>query len=318
MARSNAFDNKYVYGTFVFLLIAIAVGGLVYLGSYTGFVGYMLNGSAGMIYHIGIEQEETAEIWAGLNGILTLDLFHDLDTNIVNLSGGDVKNYNPVLDCLGSSGNDLYISETWYQLIEYPVSAATIADVEAYVNASLEGVSAHQSPNNTYLNTTTVNLGGDNISTIATYTKQKNLPNGTDFNAWVLKDAAGNLLFGTDINTLAIGYDGGLYNFQTMIPIPYGSINRTYYIYGDPITDPFGNCTAVFLVKVFGMVTDETTGAPLENVIVNISGEFTTTSDIQFMHEKGITSLSARSTITNNTRTLSPLPQTSLSIITFP
>ena len=54
MARSNAFDNKYVYGTFVFLLIAIAVGGLVYLGSYTGFVGYMLNGSAGMIYHIRI------------------------------------------------------------------------------------------------------------------------------------------------------------------------------------------------------------------------------------------------------------------------
>ena len=269
MKRKATLGYKAVFFLAVLLLLSISLTGLFLVRTYTGYLGLSLNASAGTISTVLITYTAATTYWSGAGGLFSLNLNSDLPAITINATKSNITMRNMTFDCFGGTGNDIYFSTTWHENISYPVVAATIADVISYIGTLDTSLSA---PNNTLTRNITVNFGGTSITTVGTYTKQKNQPESTDFDLFVLKDNLGRLLWGTHVNALATGFNGQLFNYQVMLPIPANATIVQYYAYGDPLSDPFGNCTVVKNVVVDGYVLDNQTGLPLENVSVKVGG----------------------------------------------
>jgi len=272
--KKGLLDNKVLFSLIIIVLLVLAIFGLFFAKSFIGYMGYMMNATAGHIYEITINHVYEDTYWAGRAGLFSLNLQDDLEPITVNVSGGNVSKLNLEFDCFGNTGDDIYLSEIWYEDISYPVTAATVVDVEDYL---LGDNTSHNAPVNTLTENISVNFGGTVIETIGFYTKQKSNSSSTDFDMFVLKDSNGILLFGTHVNALSEGYDGSLVNYQFMWPVPTDETNKGYYIYGDPISDPYGECAEVKRVLLYGYAFDNETGLPLANVTVKVSAQIGTT-----------------------------------------
>ncbi len=277
--RHSTTARNVVFAVLVVSLIAGSLLLLTHMQDFTGYLSYMLNASGGEIQQLIIYQRHTTGYWSGASGLFNLDFVNALNRTAINLTAGEVRNVNIKMDCFGSTGTDIYFSETWYTGISYPVQAATWEDVDNYMGLQDDVDASMTSASKTLTENISVNFGGSNITTIGTYSNQYGQPDARDFDTFVLKDAAGHLLFGTHISGLATGYDNKLYNFQVMLPFPGDKSQATFYAYADPLTDPFGTCGQAKNVLMYGYVTDNQTGLPIENVTVAVGGSWVTETD---------------------------------------
>ena len=155
------------------------------------------------------------------------------------------------------------------------MQAATTAEYDAYMGISN---TSFYSATNTFTSTETFDVGGNSITTPATYTYVWNSTNSTSFATGILKDGDGDLVLVTKIIQIPVeSFTGERFNYQILLPIQ-NSEWQDYYIW----TDPTDECLAgigvtPFLGYVYGNVTD-TAGNPLGQVIIEVGG-YTTYSD---------------------------------------
>jgi len=256
------------------LLLIGSIFGLIWTAQYIGYA--VLEGTAGTITEVIIDDRTCTNAWGSYYGMAVM-VFNYSGALFADAYGCEAIQKHLLFPCLNrEDDNEVYVSIKESIDINWDsVTGATIQDINDYLNYS---GTERDSANYTFEFNLSVKLGTRTVYGPAMYTHQLgSTGNTTDFPLVVLKEPATNTLI--FVNTIAIvgtkGFNGEDINYQVMMPILNHNDNQTetYYFTADPYEEcPAGyGYGALGEGRVIGYVTDNITGAPLEDVAIYVS-----------------------------------------------
>ncbi|MFH1134442.1 MAG: carboxypeptidase regulatory-like domain-containing protein, partial [Nanoarchaeota archaeon] len=258
-------------------VVCLALFGVLIFHDLTGFVGYQMNVTSGYIYKVNIHHQQSPAEWVAFYGNALLVPSSTQNSWNATVAPGTVEQEDFNFNCFGKTGYDFYASI--YKPSELDITSltnASIEDIDDFIDKSVSNLTMTSTNASTVFNDSMqINVGGERITSVAAFTKQRF--GGKDFGVMALKDSTGKLLFGVNSNTSAQGFNGQIFTYQMILPLPYNATSITYHFYPDPISDPLGNCSQFDFALIKGYVTRIDTQDYLSNVSINISGQVITT-----------------------------------------
>jgi len=266
-----------LYYALIFILLISSMAGLVFVADFIGYTFH--SGQGGYIYQINLRYTEQTQTWAGVYGVAVRVPGY---TNIIyySVTGGSMQEANLLFDCLEPGiENEVYASFVPSSSIDWgSVVPATVEDIDTYLEVNTSHVF---SASNTFTQSATYEIGTVSYTSPSTFTFKEGEVIPATFDLGILKDGNGNILIATHIANFTTGFNGRLYNYQMILPVKNGT-NPRYYFFTDPNdVCPAGEGEGPEKGNVYGTVTD-TTGIPLQNVIVDVAGYSALTNAIGF------------------------------------
>jgi hypothetical protein len=262
-------SDRRLYNLFVVLLLCLSILSLLFIKDYVGY--YAHQARAGSITKMVFLWWQPAYEWQGFSGAAVMDANYNNTLFAVATNAGTTE-INLIFPCLQPKINhEIYASTYSKEEIDWGnVTAGTTALVDSFLGISSSSI---DSAANTFVSNMTIQLGARIISNIPTaYTKQLGIPSSTNFKVGILKDINNKLIFVSPKTSFTTGFNGRVYNYQMMVPVPNGT-TPTYYFYADPYDEcPAGLGEYTGYGNIEGYVRDNQTGILLENVIVNLAG----------------------------------------------
>ncbi|MBN2141930.1 DUF87 domain-containing protein [Candidatus Woesearchaeota archaeon] len=275
MNMMDAKARKEVAFTLLVIILAVlSIKGLITISQCIGYASYM-EAEGGTITEIDLRVSFDVSNWNALYGTAwsvgyTSEWMFNLSGNTTLTQANNEKHL--LFMCFqGGIEHELYASMVPESSIDFEsLEAATVAEYDAYMNISS---SAFFSATNTFTQTADFQVGENTITAPATITMRYYEGNQTEFITGILKDSNGSLVLVTKVLTTPVeGYNNQRYNYQMLLPIQNADW-QNYYIWSDPTDEcPEGQGESEWEGWVYGNVTD-TSGNPLEGVIVEIGGE---------------------------------------------
>jgi hypothetical protein len=272
MAQKNALKDI-AFGFVIFLLIILSIKGLITIANFLGYVSY-LESQSGTITEIDIRANFDVSHWSAFYGTaFAVGLTNNWDFNVTgNTTLTSVSNEKHMFFiCFEpSTEHEIYASMVPEAQIDFgSLVAATTTDFDTYLGLP---ASSFYSAANTYVYTETFDVGGNAITTPATYTFRYGIENATEFVTGILKDGNGNLVIVTKVtNSPFAGYNDEIYNYQMLVPVQNGD-SQFYYLWSDPTDEcPQGEGSSPFTGWAYGNVTD-TNGNPINDTMIEIAG----------------------------------------------
>ncbi|MBN1502344.1 DUF87 domain-containing protein [Candidatus Woesearchaeota archaeon] len=270
----NNIDNL-LKNTFVALLIVLSILSLLIVQDYVAYVGYH-EAEAGQITELIVEEISPAWYWNGIYGIIIMAPSIN-STWYVEASNAGMDNLNPIVQCLEPGIEH----EVYASLVNSAnISWNTITNASPEMVDTWLGIPLNHSTSavNTFTETITVEVGNNTISNVpAVYTYQSTNWSSTVFAHGLLWDGTNIIIVSKVTEGYPTGFNNNPLNYQMFVPV---QINTTpiYYIFSDPSdVCPAGEGESVEKGTVYGWVTDNATGVPLENVMVFLGRDYDVT-----------------------------------------
>ncbi|RME53635.1 DUF87 domain-containing protein [Candidatus Woesearchaeota archaeon] len=267
--------KKLAYVSLLVLLVVFSIHGIIFVANYIGMVATHA-GKGGYIYQLNIEQRFPVERWAGIYGIAVAVGFDNPQSQV--LAGGQMEEENLIFDCFEDNiEHEVYASrKPLEQMNLASVTPATPAEIDALLGYD---ASDFMSGTRTFTETITVTLGSTTLTVPATYTMKINESPSATFSTGILRDGNGEVFLVSKIVDFQTGFNGRIYNYQMLVPIPNNGSATTWYFWSDPndVCPEAGNGTVTGTGSVIGNVTDQD-GNRLENVIVHVADKSSATN----------------------------------------
>ncbi len=262
-------------------LVVIALATILILAKpLAKFTGYnVVDTRGGYITELNISSPADTSYWAGFYG-LTLMAAGFNDSQQAIAQPGIITQSNFVYNCLEPDiPHELYASRVDPNTLDFSTAqAASPRMVDEYINVS---VNRTDSGTRTLGTNVSFLLGGRNISTNGTFTKQAGV-NDSMFPVGVI-NVSNQAVFVTVItDSFVSSYKGSTVNYQMLLPVK--NTSTTYYV----IPDPYDSCPTGTGIGVTGSgfingyVRDNATGSLLANVTINFGGQENITNEAGF------------------------------------
>ncbi|MBI3026940.1 carboxypeptidase regulatory-like domain-containing protein [Candidatus Woesearchaeota archaeon] len=270
-------NNNFVHYSLLFLLIALAILGLVLVKKFTGFAGTQLSAEGGTITSVFIDDRSTSSNWAGAFGLVFSQSEFNEEQSAI-LDAGTITSVTLVFECQDPSKsiNEMYaIPNSTMNFTDLRAGSTKMID-EDFLNLSN---STRDRANNTFLKNESILLGTTNISGIpAVYTYVSDAPNNSTFFTGILNSSGRLAMVIKVFSTSQINFKGTKVDYQSLLPIR-NSTTKWYFF-----ADPNDECPAGFGSGQLGdsvidgyVFESNATAVPLPNVTVSAGGNSSVT-----------------------------------------
>ncbi|MCM2325647.1 MAG: DUF87 domain-containing protein, partial [Candidatus Woesearchaeota archaeon] len=257
-------------------------------------VGRVISDDAkgGVITSLDIRHRRPADNWWGVAGItlsaaaLNTSWYIFSDSN----SAYRITELNPIFSCLApGQAHEIYATTlTAAQMDWASVTAGTTQMLDDYIGLDYNDT---QSATNSFTSTINVELGNTLISNVpAIYMQQYNTLGSTAFPVGILQQSGTIIMVALVNDNFLTGFrPDKIFNYEMMVPVPPGTNTMKYYLYADPYDEcPEGAGELSLPGNIHGWVTDNSTGAFLENALVSVSNKIYITGADGFYNMTGI------------------------------
>jgi len=261
--------QRFTFWLAVFILLVLAINGLVVISQFTGYAMRSYAAEGGTITELVIQHNIPTLKWAGVFGIAVRVQGYD-NLQYTDLVAGEMDESNLLFNCMQKDiEHEIYATTIDPNVLAlsnlYPMNPG---DLDAALGRDPND---YDSATNTFTQVITFDYGTTSVTApgTATYAIDEGVP--TKFRIALTKTQNNTPVFVAIITNFTKGFNNRTYNYQLILPALVGN-STYYYLFTDP-NDVCGEGEGENPPPgtVYGTVTT-TAGAPIPGVLVEVAG----------------------------------------------
>jgi hypothetical protein len=270
--KEEIFDNKFVYYSIIFILLAIAIFGAVTIKKFIGYAGAEVPAEAGTITTVTIDHRTASSNWHGLYGLVFSESGFSEEQSAV-VDPGELSSKIFVFDCVdpNQAQQELYASTN--NSIDFSnIKAGTTEMIDTdFLNLTN---ATRDRANNTFTELVNITVGSTSVINVpAVYTYVNDAPDSSKTFFTGILNASGKLVIVARLlQSSSTSFKGTNVKYQMLLPVPNSSTK--YYFFADPNDEcPAGFGTGQVGDSVItGFVFERNSTIPISGVTVSAGG----------------------------------------------